>query len=61
MIDSFIDFLGNIAVTLLFIVWVFGGLVGAIYWAAHDDLLSVVLSIFVPLYGAASMLWDLVS
>jgi len=61
MIDSFIDFLGNIAVTLLFIVWVFGGLVGAIYWAVHDDLLSVVLSIFVPLYGAASMLWDLVS
>ncbi len=35
-----------------FSAWTFGGLAGAIWAALNDDLLAVVLSIFIPLYGA---------
>ena len=37
---------------LITTAWGFGGMVGAIWAAVNDDLLSVVLSIFIPLYGA---------
>lgn len=41
------------------IAWTFGGFIGAIYWAIKGDLLAVVLSIFIPLYGAISVVLDL--
>ena len=34
------------------ILWAIGGPGGAIWAAINDDLLSVVLSIFIPFYGA---------
>ncbi|MCD8562873.1 MAG: hypothetical protein LRY54_02195 [Alphaproteobacteria bacterium] len=34
------------------ILWLFGGFLGAIIAAFHNDLISVVLSIFIPAYGA---------
>ncbi len=34
------------------IAWTFGGLPGAIWAALKDDLLAMVLPIFIPLYGA---------
>jgi hypothetical protein len=33
------------------ILWVWGAPIGAIISAANEDLLGVVLSIFIPLYG----------
>ena len=32
--------------------WTFGGFIGAVWAAVNDDLLNVVLSIFIPFYGA---------
>ena len=32
--------------------WTFGGFIGAVWAAINDDLLDVVLSIFIPFYGA---------
>lgn len=39
-------------------MWTFGGLIGAIYWAVQDDLIFVVLSIFIPGFGAISTIID---
>lgn len=44
-------FVGVLTIFIL-ILWSFGGLIGAIIKATQDDLLGVVLSIFVPGYGA---------
>ena len=61
LLDYFLEMLGQLFVVILFIFWAFGGFIGAIYWAAEDELLDVVLSIFVPGYGALSVIWDLVT
>ena len=37
---------------LFFGAWTFGGFIGAVWAAVNDDLLNVVLSIFIPFYGA---------
>jgi hypothetical protein len=34
------------------VLWIFGGFIGAIVAAFNDHLVSLVLSIFIPLYGA---------
>lgn len=48
------------AIGLAFVLaYGFGGFVGAVYWAIQRDILNVVLSIFIPLYGAISVVWDL--
>ena len=43
-------FLGLIFVPIC-VLWVWGAPIGAIISAANEDLLGVVLSIFIPLYG----------
>ena len=49
---------GSLAL-FFYVIWAFGGFIGAIYWAVQESLLNVVLSIFIPLYGGLSVLWDL--
>ena len=44
--------LGGTLVAFIGILWAFGGFIGAIIAATRDDLLSVVLAIFIPGYGA---------
>ena len=46
-------------ITILGILWGFGAVAGAIYWAMNDDLLNVVLSMLIPLYGAVSLIINL--
>ena len=45
---------GFVGVLTLFvlILWSFGGFIGAVIQASRDDMVGVVLSIFVPGYGA---------
>lgn len=50
---------GSLAL-FFYVLWAFGGFIGAIYWAVQESLLNVVLSIFIPLYGGLSVLWDLI-
>lgn len=50
---------GSLAL-FFYALWAFGGFIGAIYWAIQESLLNVVLSIFIPLYGGLSVLWDLI-
>ena len=40
--------------------WIFGAMIGAIYWAVQGNLLQVVLSIL-PLWGAISVISDLIT
>ena len=47
-----IDTLGMILFVPLLILWTFGGMIGAIIEALRNDLLGVVLAIFIPGYGA---------
>jgi hypothetical protein len=54
-----INALGAGAVIILGILWAFGGVIGAIYWATQDHLVYVVLSLVIPLFGAASTIADL--
>ena len=54
-----LSFMAGGSLFLLMILWSLGGFVGAIYWAKNDNLLNVVLSIFIPLYGIISTLIDL--
>lgn len=46
-------------VSVFLIAWTFGGVIGAIYWAINDNLLFVVLSLFIPLFGAVTIISDL--
>ncbi|MEX2629847.1 MAG: hypothetical protein WD341_07905 [Tistlia sp.] len=50
---------GSVAV-FFYVLWAFGGFVGAVYWAIQESLLNVVLSIFIPLYGGLSVIYDLI-
>ncbi len=50
--------LGLLMIPLL-VAYAFGGFIGAVYWAIKGDILAVVLSIFIPFFGAISVLWDL--
>ena len=42
----------GVLTTFILILWAFGGFIGAIIQASRDDILGVVLAIFVPGYGA---------
>lgn len=44
--------LGATAFAVIGILWTFGGLFGAVIEALRNDLLGVVLAIFIPGYGA---------
>lgn len=46
------DTLAAIVLVPIMFLWTFGGLIGAIIEASRDDLLGVVLAIFIPGYGA---------
>ena len=54
-----VEAVGVVGAMTVAVAWSLGGVAGAIYWAVEDDLLNVVLSLIVPLYGAISMLLDL--
>lgn len=49
---SFKDTVGMILVAPLAILWAFGGVIGALIEASRNDLVGVVLAIFIPGYGA---------
>ena len=59
-LDKLGTFIAGVGVMILGSVWAFGGLIGAIYWALENDLLNVVLSMFIPGYGAISVLLDII-
>jgi hypothetical protein len=59
MLGTIFDFLGKSITAVFAFGWVFGAILGAIYWAIQGNLLQVVLSIL-PLWGAVSMIWDLI-
>jgi hypothetical protein len=52
------DILGTVVSAVLAFGWIFGAMVGAIYWAIEGNPLQVVLSIL-PLWGAISVILDL--
>ena len=39
--------------------WAVGGMVGTIYWALKDEMVSALLSVFIPMYGAISVILDI--
>lgn len=51
---------GGSLAAFFYLLWAFGGFVGAVYWAIEENLLNVVLSIFIPLYGGLSVVFDLI-
>ena len=38
--------------------WTLGGLAGVVYWALKDETVNALLSVFIPLYGAVSVILD---
>ena len=38
--------------------WMCGGIVGVVYWALEDEVVNALLSVFIPMYGAVSVLMD---
>lgn len=55
------DTLGGVALAALFIGYVFGGFIGAVWAAIEGDLLNVVLSIFIPMWGAGYVVYQLLN
>jgi hypothetical protein len=49
--DATLGTLGVVFAVAFVAIWGLGGPAGAIWAAVNDDLLSVVLSIVIPLYG----------
>lgn len=60
MLRNTIEEIGISAFITCFVILCFGNFIGAVYWAMKEDVLNVVLSIFIPLYGIASILFDLI-
>ena len=58
--QAVIESLKGTTFLILGFFWMFGGMIGAIYWAINSEILNVVLSIFLPGYGAISTIADLV-
>lgn len=52
--------IGLSAFVICFDILCFGNFIGAVYWAVKEDVLNVMLSIFIPIYGIASILVDLI-
>lgn len=44
---------------LFMLAYSLGGIVGVIYWIVNDEALDAVLSLVIPLYGAISVIVDL--
>jgi hypothetical protein len=59
MLAKTTEWVGGVLLAIFCIVWMFGGIVGAVYWAVEQDILNVVLSMFIPFYGAISVTADL--
>ncbi len=59
MWEKLTDTFGGFVMLVAALAYGLGGVVGAIYWAINDDLLNVVLSVFIPFYGAISVIWSL--
>ena len=49
------DFLGNSVAVLFGFLWITSAFAGAVYGAINGDLLDIVFSIFIPLYGWISI------
>jgi hypothetical protein len=54
------DALG-VAFGLTFVIWSSGGVLGAVYWAVQGSVIQVILSLLVPMWGVASVVWDLLA
>ena len=54
------DFIGGTILLILIVLYIFGAFIGAVYWAFQESLINVVLSIFVPLYGAITLIIEFV-
>ena len=52
--------LGGALVFLLVVTLFASGIVGTIYWIVEDRALNAVLSVFIPLYGAVTVIMDIV-
>jgi len=55
------DFVSSVIGVSLAFVWIFSAPIGMIYWAIEEDLVNVVLSLMIPLYGPVTMLFDLMA
>ena len=51
-------FFGVAAVIVLGASWMFGGTIGAVYWAIEENYTDAILSIVIPLYGAVTVILD---
>ena len=49
--DKLVNAFGGTLLAIFAIMYSFGGIIGAIIAAVHNDLLNVVLCIFIPMYG----------
>jgi hypothetical protein len=54
------DVLG-VAFGLTFVMWSSGGILGAVYWAVQGNVIQVILSLLIPMWGVASVVWDLLA
>lgn len=52
LLEQIKDLMLGALVLVLGLLWVFGGLIGAIIEATRDDLIGVVLAVMIPGYGA---------
>ena len=55
-----VNVLGGALAVLFGLAWFASGFVGAIYWVVEDDALNAVLSVFIPMYGAVTVIMDIV-
>lgn len=53
------DTVGSAAVFVFAILWTFGGVIGAVYWSFEEDWFHAILSLVIPLYGAITVIFDL--
>ncbi|MDH3667140.1 MAG: hypothetical protein OEN23_09455 [Paracoccaceae bacterium] len=53
-----LDMIGDLLGNTVLAMWTFGGFIGVVYWAVHGQMTYVLFSVMVPLFGATTIIMD---
>lgn len=56
--EKFGDSIASVFYLAFAFAWTFGGIAGAVYWASEGEAWKVLWSLVIPLYGAITVMGD---
>ena len=59
--EKLLDQFSDIVAYAVMAAWIYGSVLGVVYWAVFGQITHAVFSLIVPLFGAATVTMDLYS